>query len=368
MRDRKTIRKTGVTMGLAIVLLLHTTIGNNVYAETVDDLRAYIGNAVEQSDRVIIIENEDTKGVEVPEVGSQVGNVKDIEDIREDLENLEALYETRLRTGTKPSNIVAVLKNIEESKEKLEVAKQSGSTTIVHTYRYLDDRDMPNKEREDLDSKYFDIGSVGEYLQAPTNINYLVTPYGYKETPNGVEKNKHIGIDLRTNPGEPIKSVFNGYIQKIEKDTSGENFTITVSSTGGLYTIYHHIQIEPVLTKGKRVKFGQQLGIAGNTQASEPDKVNHILFQVVLDGNYINPLYLYGNNGESIYKAYKKNYSTDYRVGKTEEHFYKESMSLVNPNKGKETIYKTEDENYNILIDRPKPGIVDLDKDKLVEP
>ena len=135
----------------------------------------------------------------------------------------------------------------------------------------------------------------------------------------------------------------------------------------GLYTVYHHVKVNEGISKGKKISYLDFIAKAVDTTKYEGDKENHILLQVVLDNEYINPLYLFGESGERLYKEWAGKTEDVYAVDNNEYFYYTEEMSVENVNKHlePEIVYENQatvkDENYQ----KPNPGILNNIQEEL---
>ena len=375
---------TGILRGLTIVLLVPILTTNSIilsYGLTVDDLRAYIGGTVKQADNTVVVENP----IEI-ESSSDEGNTESDtskkERLKKDLVGYESQIERRMKESDNTLAIVALVKNAKELKEKVVAIEEdikakeslykspySGDTGIEQIIKSTNVLEETIKfDKDSISSQFFDIGFFGDYFFKPVdNSLRLVTPYGYKKGADGNYGSKHLGIDLVAYEGADIRPMFNGIISSVDKDIYGENDTVTMYHGNGLYTVYHHVKVNEGISKGKKISYLDFIAKAVDTTKYEGDKENHILLQVVLDNEYINPLYLFGESGERLYKEWAGKTEDVYAVGNNEYFYYTEEMSVENVNKHlePEIVYENQatvkDENYQ----KPNPGILNNIQEEL---
>lgn len=354
------------------IILISTFSVNEVKAETIDDLKAYLGMTVEERDSIKIkIEeyNEDgsykdncdgdkDKGM----TSKKTDNSNDIEDMKARLKKLEDKYERDFKNNDKAKDMIKLLEAIRELKSSIN--EQGGNR------KYITNIDIDNliagSSRSSLElntmNKYggidFDIGTVGNMAISPVDkFLKLVTPYGYKLDEDDKIEFKHDKIDLGAPCNHSIVSQWNGRVEYIEDDDIVEDCSIvTINHGQGLYTIYYHI-VPGQIYEGKYVNQGNEIGKAGNTKINKIGKENHIGFQIVLDNDTVNPILIFGNRGKPMYEDWLKKSYDKYAVSEGEEYYYIDSMSKENVNKedtGKNTI-----EGAAEVIDdyrRPDPG------------
>lgn len=126
----------------------------------------------------------------------------------------------------------------------------------------------------------------------PLNSTNLVVTceFGMRTHPiTGVYK-LHTGIDLRAYTGTKVYAAKAGTVITSAKSTAYGNY-IVINHGGGEATLYAHLNKRQVAV-GDKVKAGQQIGLSGNTGYSTAP---HLHFEIIVDGEYTNPLDHYPN-------------------------------------------------------------------------
>lgn len=376
---------TNVLRGLTIALLVPILSTNFIivgYGLTVDDFKAYVGEAVNQADRTIVVEGQ---------VGDEtILNYDDTDEGTSQLDRLKksfSEYEKQLEQRMNGSDDTLTIAALVSSMNTLrkDIANKEKEEQILATQSigkgYNQDEMLDyiissaNVEIDELDfdtnsisSKFFDIGYFGDYYFKPVdNALKIVTPYGYKQNQDGTYDNKHLGMDIAAYRGSDVKSMFNGIISNVEKDVYGENDVVTMYHGNGLYTVYHHLEVNEEMTKGKRISYNDTVGTTVDTTKHEPNKENHMFIQVILDEKYINPIYVFGNTGKAMYEEWAGKTVDRYAVDSGEYFYYTDNMSVENVNKDikPNIIYEDQatvvDEDYTV----PNPGILDNVQEQL---
>ena len=109
----------------------------------------------------------------------------------------------------------------------------------------------------------------------------------------------HNGIDIIVPIGTMVISQWNGIVSKIyESEMMGK--TIEISHGNNLKTVYSNLS-EIKVAVGQRVKQYDVIALSGDT-----GKVNQgqLHFTVYLDGETINPIYLYGSMGLHAFQTF----------------------------------------------------------------
>jgi len=129
-----------------------------------------------------------------------------------------------------------------------------------------------------------------------TKDNLVVTcKFGMRTHPiTGVYK-LHTGIDLRAYTGTKVYAAKAGTVITSAKSTAYGNY-IVINHGGGEATLYAHLNKRQV-SVGDKVTAGQQIGLSGNTGYSTAP---HLHFEIIVDGEYTNPLTHYPNTPYTI--------------------------------------------------------------------
>ena len=116
------------------------------------------------------------------------------------------------------------------------------------------------------------------------------SPYAY-EPPFGQYPHFHTGVDLAAAENSPILAAADGVVMLVARDPWGYGNYIVISHSGGLATLYGHLNAVTVAV-GESVLQGQQIGLEGSTGISTGP---HLHFEVRIGGAPVNPMpYLVG--------------------------------------------------------------------------
>ena len=91
--------------------------------------------------------------------------------------------------------------------------------------------------------------------------------YGPRPDPNTGKVKDHKGIDLRARTGEPVFSVADGVVEKVDRtDNDGSGLNVSIRHADGSVSKYYHASaITEGLEIGTEVKAGQEIMKAGAT-------------------------------------------------------------------------------------------------------
>lgn len=124
----------------------------------------------------------------------------------------------------------------------------------------------------------------------PAANNVITCKYGMRTHPiTGVYK-LHTGIDLRASTGTKIYAANAGTVIKATY-SSAYGYYVVVDHGGGTSTLYAHMS-KMAVKNGQKVSQGTVLGYVGSTGYSTGP---HLHFEVIKNGNYVNPVTMYPN-------------------------------------------------------------------------
>lgn len=361
-------RGGGYSRGLLIALLVITVsavMEVPVHAMTVDDLRAYLGMAVEEREITMIKVPESSE--ENLDVGDSAVSTDSealtLEQLNRKLLELETSYEQSMKSNVSAIRLIAMLNNIKDLKamivEQSKLLDITSNVDVDELIRNSEEYNTDSNEENKIGNYNFNIGDVGDTAVSPANnILSLVTPYGYKLNEDKTHEDKNNSISLSVPVGDNVLSQWNGQVAYVEDDGLGSNKAVTIFHGQGLYTVYHNV-IPLELYVGKRVYQGTIIGNAGQSNTVGTDESNSIEYQIILDGVYLNPLLIFGNRGRDMYNDWLKHSNEVYTVEDTEEFYYKSSMSRENKNNDTSTMNTIEGAaeivgEYKL----PDPGVV----------
>lgn len=98
----------------------------------------------------------------------------------------------------------------------------------------------------------------------------------------------HMAIDIKTDKTSVIKSAAEGTVKSIVNDPR-YGLTIVISHDDGYETVYSNLLTAEFVVEGEEVTQGQTIGTAGNTAAFESGMECHLHFELLKDGEYLDP-------------------------------------------------------------------------------
>ena len=98
----------------------------------------------------------------------------------------------------------------------------------------------------------------------------------------------HLGIDIKADKTTVVKAAADGSVKSIKNDPR-YGLTIVVEHQNGFTSVYSKLLTAEFVVEGENVKQGQTLGTVGNSATFEILDDPHLHFEILKDGNSIDP-------------------------------------------------------------------------------
>lgn len=98
----------------------------------------------------------------------------------------------------------------------------------------------------------------------------------------------HTAVDIKAEKTSVIKSAADGVIKTIVNDPR-YGLTVVVSHDEGYETVYSNLLTAEFVVEGEEITQGQTIGTVGNTAAFESSMEYHLHFELLKDGEYLDP-------------------------------------------------------------------------------
>jgi len=98
----------------------------------------------------------------------------------------------------------------------------------------------------------------------------------------------HTAIDIKADKTSVIKSAADGVVKSIVNDPR-YGLTVVIEHDEGYQTVYSNLLTAEFVVEGEEVAQGQTIGTAGNTAAFESNMQCHLHFELLKDGEYLDP-------------------------------------------------------------------------------
>ncbi len=124
-------------------------------------------------------------------------------------------------------------------------------------------------------------------FQNPIKEGNITSHFGYRISPITDEYSFHSGLDIAAPENTQIYSAYDGVVVKAKYNEINGNY-IVIKHSNTLKTTYNHCN-KLLVREGERVKKGEKIALVGATGYATG---NHLHFEVILNGKYINPLWV----------------------------------------------------------------------------
>lgn len=98
----------------------------------------------------------------------------------------------------------------------------------------------------------------------------------------------HTAIDIKADKTSVIKSSADGVVKSIVNDPR-YGLTVVIEHNEGYETVYSNLLTAEFVVEGEEVTQGQTIGTAGNTASFESNMECHLHFELLKDGEYLDP-------------------------------------------------------------------------------
>ncbi|MBV5272298.1 MAG: M23 family metallopeptidase [Lamprocystis purpurea] len=132
----------------------------------------------------------------------------------------------------------------------------------------------------------------------PVRAGYITSNYGFRIHPIKGRRLFHQGVDFAAPSGSPVVAVADGLVT-FSGRRSGYGNMIELRHVDGYATRYAHNQAN-LVQEGQQVRQGQKIGAVGATgTATGP----HVHFEVLKNGEHLNPIQFVGRQSPSVLVA-----------------------------------------------------------------
>lgn len=138
------------------------------------------------------------------------------------------------------------------------------------------------KEREIQIAKQNQNVFDGVYFTTKPVVGTITSRFGSFES---IRSSAHLGIDIGSPNGTPIKAAADGVVTFAGYTTGGYGNLVVISHGNGIETYYGHAS-KIYVSKGQTVSSGDVIAAVGSTGRSTG---NHLHFEIRKNGNQINP-------------------------------------------------------------------------------
>lgn len=124
------------------------------------------------------------------------------------------------------------------------------------------------------------------------DLKRVASGYGWRIDPIYKVRKMHWGMDFTAPIGTEIFATGDGVVVRVERKQSGYGKNVVIKHGFGYETLYGHMS-KIMVKEGQKVKRGEVIGLIGNTGKSVGP---HLHYEVIKDGEKVNPAYFYFND------------------------------------------------------------------------
>ncbi len=185
-------------------------------------------------------------------------------------QNIKSFYQGISKTDIAVSEIFNSFKNVVQETFSPSVEEPSGET------------ESTTGEKADFSPVFLTVNFTN-----PIKEGNITSKFGYRVSPITNEYALHSGLDIATRENTEIYSAYDGVVVGAEYHEINGNY-IVIKHSDTLKTTYNHCN-KLLVKEGEKVKKGDVIALVGATGYATG---NHLHFEVLLNGKYINPLYV----------------------------------------------------------------------------
>lgn len=274
-----------IIAGIIIIAILLTSL--IVYLLNVNSTKINEG-VIEKEDTAKKIESSDDFEDVSMDIGKSVNEAIDEMTSNNSIDNNKtsntAKNDTNITNTSSVNNTKKYTDNntvptsVNKSKEKTNKEKDN---SIPETNSNL----SSNTKKEDEEEIKFVEPVKGEIIRefAPESLVYSET---LKEWIT------HNGVDIKADKASVVVSACDGKVAAINNDPR-YGLTVIIEHNDGYKTVYSNLLTAEFVVEGEEVKAGQTIGTIGNSANFEIADDYHLHFELIKDGNYLDPVSIF---------------------------------------------------------------------------
>lgn len=165
-----------------------------------------------------------------------------------------------------------------------------GETRRFFRFRTPDDGRVDFYDEEGHSAKKF-------LIRKPVTGGILRSRFGMRQHPILGYRKLHTGVDWTVGRGTPIVAAGNGVVERAGWSSGYGRYTVIRHANGYKTAYAHQARFEPGIEPGVRVRQGQVIGYVGSSGLSTGP---HLHYEVIVNGNYVNPMTIRVPRGRSL--------------------------------------------------------------------
>lgn len=277
-----------IYVGTAIFFLLAIALGIIMFmlSRTTSKLKNESGQVVQESQT----------GENAESVSTEIGKSVQEQEKKEEIKNEENIPNQTASNNTSNTNLTNDANNSEKNKNTTSSVKTTNtekpSNSIKNGVNQVDEPDTKSKNNNS------NANVQNNVVETKKEINFakptegdIICEYAkdnliYSETLK--EWITHTAIDIKADKTSVIKASADGIVKSIVNDPR-YGLTVIIEHDDGYETVYANLLTAEFVVAGEEVAQGQTIGTAGNTASFESSMECHLHFELIKDGEYLDP-------------------------------------------------------------------------------
>lgn len=269
LRDERINRILYISLGGVVGLIILFIVVFNIFSSQ------------NKQDNNLQIGEDNSKSL-VEEANSSIGKkVNELKDNKENEENIE------VKTGDNNSNKNTLNVDLDKNQNKPEnktenkIPETAQANSNTAEEKKENNAEVSNNEKEKNQDPTFVMPVEGEIVK-----HYGKEQLIYSDTLK--EWTTHLGVDIKADKTTVVKASADGCVKSIKNDPRF-GLTVVVEHQNGFTSVYSNLLTAEFVVQGENVKAGQTIGTVGNTATFEILDDPHLHFEILKDGNNIDP-------------------------------------------------------------------------------
>lgn len=275
-----------IYVGTAIFFILAVSIGIVMYMSTKKDLEISerTSNVTEETQKEENTENASTSIGKTVEEQTEQGTL-----IKEDSEENETAN-TNTTNNASTSNTENTTNTSTTNTATSEAnTNETNTTNTTNAQNEEQPKEEPKNETTETQEQVTETKQEVTFIK-PTD-GEIIGEFAkdnliYSETLK--EWITHTAVDIKADKTSVIKSSADGIVKSIVNDPR-YGLTVIIEHDDGYETVYSNLLTAEFVVEGEEVSQGQTIGTAGNTASFESSMDCHLHFELLKDGEYLDP-------------------------------------------------------------------------------
>lgn len=274
-----------IYVGTAIFFILAVSIGIVMYMSTKKNLEISEkpSNVTEETQKEENTENASTSIGKTVEEQTEQGSL-----IKENSEENETANTTNNSNTSNTSNTTNEATNTSTTNTATSEAN-TNETNTTNVQNEEQPKEEPKNETTETQEQVTETKQEVTFIK-PTD-GEIIGEFAkdnliYSETLK--EWITHTAVDIKADKTSVIKSSADGIVKSIVNDPR-YGLTVIIEHDDGYETVYSNLLTAEFVVEGEEVSQGQTIGTAGNTASFESSMDCHLHFELLKDGEYLDP-------------------------------------------------------------------------------